>query len=426
MSSTFTWLDYSERDRRRALDVVDLFREATTLDELGIGSIRDGLADVMFPGTSTIQTRARYFLLLPWLYLWLEGRAVPASQFADRARREELRLNEAVLRSGDKDEAFGKLAGGNLKRLASSVYWAGLGSWGIRLFPGPQSAYHRGMDRFYQRRQAWRARTREEEEHEGPPANWHPRIPTPPADFPSRAALRLRREDAVYLQERIIARHPGSLLGWLAHGGDGDLLKSATPWPLLDDPSLRGSLREALLQARRFSDLMHGAALLYNLMLAELLGEVRGTDGRAAEERSAPTGEVASAARRQALPERYRAQIAEWAARLAPVEDDLRSWDLAELWEPLRQREVRVGLRTQHFVADWLGIVRDLPRWIDLPEEQRARRLISERELLLKKNRARLHSRRHLELWGGASGTQPLDYRWPKVQRMLGEILAAT
>jgi hypothetical protein len=107
-----------------------------------------------------------------------------------------------------------------------------------------------------------------------------------------------------------------------------------------------------------------------------------------------------------------------------PFEDDLRSWDLAELWELLRRREVRVGLRTQHFVADWLGIVRDLPCWVDLPEQPRARRLISDRELLLKKNRARLHSRRHLELWGGASGTQPLDYRWPKVQRMLGEILA--
>ncbi len=33
LPSTLTWLDYSERDRRRALDVIDLFRESGTVDE---------------------------------------------------------------------------------------------------------------------------------------------------------------------------------------------------------------------------------------------------------------------------------------------------------------------------------------------------------------------------------------------------------
>lgn len=38
--STFVWLDYSERERRKMLDVVDLFREHDTRDELGVGSVR--------------------------------------------------------------------------------------------------------------------------------------------------------------------------------------------------------------------------------------------------------------------------------------------------------------------------------------------------------------------------------------------------
>jgi hypothetical protein len=38
--SAFVWLDYSERERRKMLDVVDLFREHDTRDELGIGSVR--------------------------------------------------------------------------------------------------------------------------------------------------------------------------------------------------------------------------------------------------------------------------------------------------------------------------------------------------------------------------------------------------
>jgi uncharacterized protein DUF6361 len=68
MMSAFVWLDYSERERRKMLDVVDLFREHDTRDELGVGSVRDAFADMLFPGTSTIMTRARYFLLVPWAY----------------------------------------------------------------------------------------------------------------------------------------------------------------------------------------------------------------------------------------------------------------------------------------------------------------------------------------------------------------------
>ena len=72
LMSAFVWLDYSERERRKMLDVVDLFREHDTRDELGIGSVRDAFADMLFPGTSTIMTRARYFLLVPWTYQRLE------------------------------------------------------------------------------------------------------------------------------------------------------------------------------------------------------------------------------------------------------------------------------------------------------------------------------------------------------------------
>src|SRR3712207_8105184 len=68
VASSFTWLDYSEHERRQMLDVIHLFDEKTTRDELGIGVVRDAFADMFFPGTSTIQTRARYFLFIPWIY----------------------------------------------------------------------------------------------------------------------------------------------------------------------------------------------------------------------------------------------------------------------------------------------------------------------------------------------------------------------
>ena len=62
------WIDFSKNERNKVLSVLDLLSENGTLDELGIAPVRDGFADLFFPGTSTIQTRAKYFLIVPCLY----------------------------------------------------------------------------------------------------------------------------------------------------------------------------------------------------------------------------------------------------------------------------------------------------------------------------------------------------------------------
>jgi hypothetical protein len=95
--SSLTWLDYSDRQRREALDVIDLFREQDTVDELGLGTIRDAFANFFFPGTSTIQTRARYFLFLPWVFLDLERRGTPSAKIIGAARRAQTQLRDPPL-----------------------------------------------------------------------------------------------------------------------------------------------------------------------------------------------------------------------------------------------------------------------------------------------------------------------------------------
>ena len=67
MNSTLSWIDYDSKSRERTLEILSLFQEKESRDELGIGSIRDSLSDLLFPGTSTIQTRLRYMLIVPWL-----------------------------------------------------------------------------------------------------------------------------------------------------------------------------------------------------------------------------------------------------------------------------------------------------------------------------------------------------------------------
>jgi hypothetical protein len=149
LASYFTWLDYSEEDRRKALDVADLFLEQDTRDELGIGTVRDALADTLFPGISTIQTRARYFFFIPWIYQHMEERRTPSRDAARFARRQEIEVITALLAAGDAEGVIGREARSGLQRLPSAVYWQGLSKLGIRQFSGSQDQYHRSLDNFY-------------------------------------------------------------------------------------------------------------------------------------------------------------------------------------------------------------------------------------------------------------------------------------
>src|SRR5215212_4754109 len=120
MAASFTWLDYSEQDRQRALDVLDLFREKGTVDELGLGTVRDAIADLLFPGTSTIMTRARYYLLIPWIYQRLETKKTPSNEIGRAAHRDEIALIEALVKEGEKAGVIGIQARSNLRRLPST------------------------------------------------------------------------------------------------------------------------------------------------------------------------------------------------------------------------------------------------------------------------------------------------------------------
>jgi hypothetical protein len=141
MSSRFAWIDVDGASRRTMLDFIDQFRDQGTLDEIGIGTIRDAFADYFFPGTTTVQTRARYFLSVPWIYRQLESKGTSSAEFARKVRAAELGLLEAMREAGvgEGERLIGMQSGAALKRWPSSIYCAGLGRWGIRRFPGSQA-----------------------------------------------------------------------------------------------------------------------------------------------------------------------------------------------------------------------------------------------------------------------------------------------
>ena len=78
MASTFSWVDFSDEDREKMVQIIRQLRQQDTIDELGIGSVRDSMANILFPGTTTIQTRAKYMLFGPWILKKMEKNKVPS------------------------------------------------------------------------------------------------------------------------------------------------------------------------------------------------------------------------------------------------------------------------------------------------------------------------------------------------------------
>jgi len=397
--ATFEWLDYSERERRKMLDVIDVFREHDTRDELGVGSVRDAFADMLFPGTSTIMTRARYFLLVPWAYQRLERQRVRSAEIATHARQAELSLVEPIERSDDNDGNIGKLAKTALKRLPSSVYWQGLSVWGIRSFRGAQVQYHRSLDRYYGQmtRHGGRASERDVEHDDLISPNWHAGLVSPPKDFPKECSLSLTRSEAEYLAERIRLSPAcsGSLLAELVvQRRRNDGVSFAWEHPHCAD--LPPKLREMLDHAQNFSEVMHGAPLLYNLVLAE------------------------QAHRRESV-SKYRRVVGEWAKSLSERSRALAQWDRKRFWELVRSVNPRITTPTYEFINTWwdIALAGDAARLCDSPT---TRLLIRERERRLKKNLARIDNPRAQELWTGDSGTAQMEFRWFISQRLLGDI----
>jgi hypothetical protein len=391
MPSTLAWLDHDEAERRRMQEVIELFRERDTVDELGVGSVRDAFSNLLFPGTSVLHSRARYLLFVPWIYLGLERQRVPSNQIAARARRDEIRLIHALIEGGEGEGSgvIGAVARERLKQLPSYAYRNGLEIFGIRLYHGSNDRYHRSLDGYYRLLRDL-PRAEGDEPTDGLRPNWHPGLPPPPDRLLEATSFELYPEEAIYLRERVHASAPGSLL---------DLLVSRTrparhvafPWRHPDVGRLPSELAKSLELARAFSEVIHGASLLYNLMLAE----ARPLNDRAAD---------------------YRARLEEWVDQVTiPAE-----WSWDEFWVVVLLSNPRVPTLTRRFIERWFELA---SVGEGIADDRRGRSLISDRERVTKGSQARLHNRRALELWGGSSGTAQLAYRWPIVERIVNDIL---
>ena len=133
MTSKIGWIDFSPLHRERVKRFIELMEEDGVQDELGVGTIRDAMSNKLFPGFSTLHTRAKYFFITPYILLDKERKQRKSESGKDYFNRVEIETNNTIIKFYEsckerKEESyFGKFKkDGVLKRQPSEIYWNGI------------------------------------------------------------------------------------------------------------------------------------------------------------------------------------------------------------------------------------------------------------------------------------------------------------
>lgn len=389
--SALTWLDFSAEEQRRTREILRLFEEKESRDELGIGQVRDAFSDLLFPGTSVLLTRARYFLIVPWCSRYAESTShlKRGRKTMDAVERIALVSLKEAAPPGETG-IIGAVAGAAVKNLPSTIYANALETFGIDR-PAVQDGVlaEEALGEHVTRQALGR---------------WVSSLPPAPEGFPHTipGGVSLTRVEAQWLYDQISAACPDT---YLTHIMQSDWTVEGVVWAW-EHPDLANAspdMRQLVKDAELFSLAMHGAALLYNLLIAERY-------------------EAAGLTQVDQPVERYCDELDAWedAVRLQPERP---GWDTAAMWQRVirQNRRIQGNVRARLFIDDWLGaFVRGEAQ--GLADSERLRSAVRGREISVKGAQSRLTNPKLLTSWAGASGSQRLGFRWGNVARLVDDI----
>lgn len=279
------WIDFSKNERDKVLDVLDLLSEAGTLDELGIAPIRDGFADLFFSGISTIQTRAKYFLIVPYALKDLEhGDETNPEKALKSFHDVERQCGERFLEGTDTDGVIGSWTLSQnrwVKRTPADIYWSGLRNYGIFIGGNLSLAeYIRAMCAYKNRKNMPRKLGNRNDSADGQDSDdkdaggipyrkfWN--IPEYPESWKDDLQISLTKDEGAFLKSQMIKSFPESMLAYILKNNQNEVLACKTfqemqgmiqnfPKQIQDDYKL----------ALAFSDFLYVLRTIYNRMISK-------------------------------------------------------------------------------------------------------------------------------------------------------------
>ena len=284
------WIDFSKEDRQKALDVINLLSEQGAVDELGIGIVRDAFANYFFPGTSTIQTRAKYFLIVPYILRdAVDGRyGKDVNRILRAIDTEEKECGIKLLESNPKAEGVigtRVLPKGWVARKPSDIYWNGIRTYGIFCDYGLSIPEYVSLAvKLNTQKSSVKLGNRNDETEENEKDDsdagdimnvsfWN--LPIYHDNWRDNLTIELTNEEALYLDKQIQKGAKGSLLEYV--------LKNRIDMNKYEDfASMAADLSEKVEEklsymmklACEFNNLVYMARVRFNVMLSEEENEV--------------------------------------------------------------------------------------------------------------------------------------------------------
>ncbi len=410
MAASIGWIYFSQAHRERVGTILELLEPSGMIDELGIGGIRDALADQLFPGISTIQTRAKYFFIIPYI-LYEYQHLKPHQRRLTAAQYLEQREYEIMWRLGDKyrnlakdeesQKSFGVIGINRPKplkiiRRPSAIYWNGLRTYNIIATGGL------GVNQFLNRctnttlESQLSVATGDDSPWDDVDAeyekNFHIKVRPPQPKWDEDLSLDLTQEEAEILNDHIQEKGKGYLIGELlrndalykefhAKNSFMDFAKAAIYIPIPNN------LRQLIILAHDFSELLYGAHIAYNHILQNL---------KRPDENNGAWWE-------------------KWIANIQSAMIDFEGFDPGYIFE---HYAFRTKSFTRFFVLEWWDFIRHGGE--DL---QRRNGLIINQEKSNKAGKARLAWKKLDDVSEGQwIGLSTLDYRYHKGKGILTDI----
>lgn len=280
------WIDYSKSERNKVLGVLDLLTEEGTLDELGIAPVRDGFSNLFFPGTTTIQTRAKYFFIVPYILKDIElSRETSPKKLTEHLGDEEKSCAESLLRKApDADGVIGKRSlaqGGWVKRPPSEIYWNGLKQYNIVTEKKLSISEYINVICSLKRSKANtlqlgnRSDNAEDRDQDDKNADNSFKyrflnIPTYKSSWKEDLTLELTGEEAMFLKKQIVNSCPESMLGYILDNGIKEIVELEH---YADVESIISrfpeNIREDYRLSVKFADFVFLLQTIYNIMISD-------------------------------------------------------------------------------------------------------------------------------------------------------------
>jgi hypothetical protein len=391
LRSGLAWLASSSADIARARGVLDALRKPGVIDELGFLMLNGAFAERLYPGVTTIMTRARYLVFVPAIYRHLEQSRKAVGKDANRIAGDlQFDLRNALERN--ETSFIGKEAGRNLIRTPATIYWSALGALGIATRRMSEASYQRQLSEGMFGLRVYKddddAAHDEESESLWTQALKLTHVLTE-GRFPDTTSFRLRKAEAVFLESRYGALtqdgHENLVTRMVSLGrqhGASALRDIEYPWSIPGCSPLTAAILD---HARRLSLLARGATLQYYRMLIER--------------------------RHDADPGVEDAFVTWWQQAMT----DLASWDLPSFFRLMTMWEAGRGLKDREFITSWIERCQAVQTGRAALADQAARLIVSRREDVVRPGKQRLRVKHQLESWrlsdGFSTGFYQMDYR---------------